>query len=83
MLLILHENSAAWPDFDTVSLTPVSLINLPTLNVFIVFLLALFLPEGNKHFTTITVFSCTRYLADMCRAIVVNSFSLGGHITRK
>lgn len=35
--LILRENSAAWLDFATVSLTQVSLINLPVLNMFIVF----------------------------------------------
>lgn len=82
MLLILCENSAARPDFYTVSLIPVSLSNLPTLNMFMVFFSLSCLPEGNKHFTTITVFSCT-CLEDMCRAIAVNSFSLGSHITRK
>lgn len=82
MLLILRENSAARPDFYTVSLIPVSLSNLPTLNMFMVFFSLSCLPEGNKHFTTITVFSCT-CLEDMCRAIAVNSFSLGSHITRK
>lgn len=39
--------------------------------------------RGNKHFTTITAFTCKQCLADVCTAIVMNSFGLGGHIGRK
>lgn len=41
------------------------------------------LPEGNKHFTTITAFTCKQCLADVCTAIVMNSSGLGSHSARK
>ncbi len=41
------------------------------------------LPEGNKHFTTITAFTCKQCLADVCTAMLVNSSGLGGYSSRK
>ena len=59
-----------------VSLAQVVLIHPHVFDVFIQ-------PEGNERFTTITVFTCKQCLADLCTAIVMNSYGLGGHIARK
>lgn len=60
---ILYEYSTAWLAFVTASLTQVHTNSSACVeHVYAVFS---HMPEGNKHFTTITAFTCKQSLADV------------------